>query len=160
MPKPVILGQHRTIRSQTICAVLPYISAMGIYRSSIRMPAGTKRQDMRHPPAWLSGGGSQWKSPSFRIDAGQRSSRAQDMCSRFCPAPLGIVLWYGKLEFDAPSEHVIPSQCAHWRGNLHRIPRCLSSYRLPFLYYFPKFVHEKWCVYPGDCHASLRTGSQ
>ena len=25
---------------------------------------------------------------------------------------------------------------------------------------FPEFVHEKWCFYPGDCHASLRTGSQ
>ena len=25
---------------------------------------------------------------------------------------------------------------------------------------FPEFIHEKLCFYPGDCHASLRTGSQ
>ena len=47
---------------------------------------------------------------------GGRPSRAQDMCSRFCPAPLGIVLWFDKLEFfEFP---VIASQCSHWRGNL------------------------------------------
>ena len=26
---------------------------------------------------------------------GGRLSRAEDMCSRSCPDPLGIVLWYG-----------------------------------------------------------------
>ena len=25
---------------------------------------------------------------------------------------------------------------------------------------FLEFIREKWCFYPGDCHASLRTGSQ
>ena len=25
---------------------------------------------------------------------------------------------------------------------------------------FPEFILEKWCFYPGDCHASVRTGSQ
>ena len=25
---------------------------------------------------------------------------------------------------------------------------------------YPEFIHEKWCLYPGDCHASVRTGSQ
>ena len=28
---------------------------------------------------------------------GGRPGRAQDMCSRFCPDPLGIVLWFDKL---------------------------------------------------------------
>ena len=30
---------------------------------------------------------------------GGRPSRAQDRCSRFCPDPLGIVLWFDKLDF-------------------------------------------------------------
>ena len=25
---------------------------------------------------------------------------------------------------------------------------------------FPEFIHEKWYVYSGDCHASVITGSQ
>ncbi|MGN1027971.1 MAG: hypothetical protein ACI4P4_16385, partial [Faecousia sp.] len=25
---------------------------------------------------------------------------------------------------------------------------------------FPEFFHDKLCFYPGDCHASVRTGSQ
>ena len=24
------------------------------------------------------------------------------------------------------------------------------------LYRFPEFFHERWYVYPGDCHASVR----
>ena len=65
------------------------------------------------------------------------------VCNRFHPDPLGIVLWRYKSEFVGPSEHVIPNQCAHWCGNLHRIPCGLSSYRLSFLYRFPEFIHEK-----------------
>ena len=38
---------------------------------------------------------------------GGQPSRAQDMCSRFCPTPLGIVLWYGKLEFGGFAELTI-----------------------------------------------------
>ena len=26
--------------------------------------------------------------------------------------------------------------------------------------HFPEFIHEKWYFYSGDCHTSLRTGSQ
>ena len=35
------------------------------------------------------------------------------------------------MEFVGPLERVIPNQCAHWCGNLHRIPGSPSSYR-PF----------------------------
>ena len=48
------------------------------------------------------------------------------------------------------------NQRAGFSGNLHRIPCGLSSYRLSFLCRFPEFIHEKWYVDPGDCHASVR----
>ena len=65
------------------------------------------------------------------------------VCNRSLPDPLGIVLWRYKSEFVGPSEHVIPNQCAHWCGNLHRIPGGPSSYKLSFLCRFPEFFHEK-----------------
>ena len=42
---------------------------------------------------------------------GGQPGRAQDMCSRFCPAPLGNVLWFDKLEFAEVSAH--PEQHCH-----------------------------------------------
>ena len=54
------------------------------------------------------------------------------VCDRFHPDPLGIVLWYSKLEFAEgsarPNNTVIPNQSADWCGNLHRISCSFSSY--------------------------------
>ena len=65
---------------------------------------------------------------------GRQPSRAFHLRNRKFPDPLGIVLWCSKLEFAEGSQgieqRVIPNQCAHWCGNLHRIPDDLSSYRL------------------------------
>ena len=60
----------------------------------------------------------------------------------------------------ASNNIVIANQRAGFSGNLHRIPGSPSSYRLSFLRRFPVSIHEKLCFYPGDCHASVRTGSQ
>ena len=49
------------------------------------------------------------------------------VCNRSLPDPLGIVFGTVNLEFDGPLERVIPNQCAHWCGNLHRISDYLSS---------------------------------
>ena len=40
----------------------------------------------------------------------------------------GKTNWNLKREVRAPNNTVIPNQCAHWCGNLHRIPGSLSSY--------------------------------
>ena len=39
-------------------------------------------------------------TPQGHSRMGGQPSRALDMCSRFCPAPLGIVLRCDKLEFN------------------------------------------------------------
>ena len=44
---------------------------------------------------------------------------------------IGFCKHTDKLEFAGLLERVIPNQCAHWCGNLHRIPGSPSSYR-PF----------------------------
>ena len=36
---------------------------------------------------------------NWNLPAGRVPSRAQDMCGRFCPDPLGIVQWFDKLVF-------------------------------------------------------------
>ena len=89
------------------------------------------------------------------VDSGQFRCRFAVNWTGIDNTVIGFCKLIGKSEFSAPSERVIPNQSSDWCGNLHRISGCLSSYRLPFLYYFPEFVHEKWCVYPGDCHASV-----
>ena len=40
---------------------------------------------------------------------GGRLSRAEDMCSRSCPDPLGIAAWFDKLEFGGFAELTIDS---------------------------------------------------
>ena len=51
---------------------------------------------------------------------------------RSFPDPLGIVLWFDKLEFaevsERPEQRVIPNQSSDWCGNLHRLSVCFSSY--------------------------------
>ena len=47
----------------------------------------------------------------------------------------------------------------YFRGNLHRIPDNPIVIQALFCR-LSEFIHEKLFFYPGDCHASLRTGSQ
>ena len=85
--------------------------------------------------------------------------------NRSQPDPLGIVLLCGKIgnlkrEVRAPNNTVIPNQCAllSWESPSNsRRPIVIQSV---LICRFPGFIHEKWYVYPGDCHASVRTGSQ
>ena len=110
---------------------------------------------MGYPQIMLIGG----KQQSDKLEIcrqGRQPSRAQNMCNRFCPAPLGIVLWCSKLEFDVSSERVIPNQFSFlvWESP--------SNSRQPIViqpvlsYRFPEFIHEKLYSYSGDCHASVR----
>ena len=80
------------------------------------------------------------------------------LCGRSCPDPLGIVLWFDKLEFfEFP---VIASQCSHWRGNLLD-RRTISRGRIP-----ENGTKRAVCMtmvgmeFDGDSHASVRTGSE
>ena len=82
------------------------------------------------------------------------------MRGRFCPAPLGIVLWYDKLEFaeesTAPEQRVIPNQSSDWCGNLHRLSVCFSSCLVGALIERPaekflifRFLSAKWFLFFG-----------
>ena len=81
--------------------------------------------------------------------------------NRSQPDPLGIVLLFGKIgnlkrEGRAPNNTVIPNQCAllSWESPSNsRRPIVIQSV---LICRFPGFIHEKWYVYPGDCHASVR----
>ena len=77
---------------------------------------------------------------------------------------IGLAGQTGKVEFveesRASNNIVIPNQCAllSWESpsNSRRsiVIQTVLSCR------FPEFIHKKLCFYPGDCHTSLRTGSQ
>ena len=81
--------------------------------------------------------------------------------NRSQPDPLGIVLLCGKIgnlkrKVRAPNNTVIPNQCAllSWESPSNsRRPIVIQSV---LICRFPGFIHEKWYVYPGDCHASVR----
>ena len=77
---------------------------------------------------------------------------------------IGFCKYIGKLEFvegSAPPEqhcHSEPVRKLVWESpsnswKLFVIQFVLSCRSLVS-------IHEKWYVYPGDCHTSLRTGSQ
>ena len=66
------------------------------------------------------------------------------VCDRFHPDPLGIVLWYSKLEFDASSERVIPNQFAFLVWESPSNFGLLIVMQTVLLYRFPEFIHEKW----------------
>ena len=83
---------------------------------------------------------------------------------RFLPDPLGIVLCRDKLEFEEGSAG--PEQHCHSEPVRTLVWESPSNSRQPIVIQsvlscrFPEFIHEKWYVYSGDCHASVITGSQ
>ena len=66
-----------------------------------------------------------------------------------------------KLEFEELKKKcVIASQCAHWRGNPLDFQDTIIG-QFPFLPAFKEELGLFWLPEePGDCHTSLRTGSQ
>ena len=71
----------------------------------------------------------------------------------------GAVNW----EFDVSSERVIPNQFAFlvWESPSN-LGQSIVIQAVPFVLFSGIYlcVIEKWYSYPGDCHTSLRTGSQ
>ena len=82
------------------------------------------------------------------------------VCNRFHPDPLGIVLWRYKSEFV--EERLGIEQHCHSEPVRRLVWESPSNSRQPIviqsvlLCRFPGFIHEKWYVYPWDCHASVR----
>ena len=76
----------------------------------------------------------------------------------------GLTQQRGKLEFVEVSAR--PEQHCHSEPVRTLVWESPSNSRRPIVIQsvlicpFPGFIHEKWYVYPGDCHTSLRTGSQ
>ena len=86
------------------------------------------------------------------------------VCNRSQPDPLGIVLWCDKLEFGEGNQRI--EQHCHSEPVRTLVWESPSNSRQPIVIQsvlscrFPEFIHEKWYVYSGDCHASVITGSQ
>ena len=148
----------------SLCCTCPGVTPGGRYPLSL--PCGARTFLI-----WVLSVPIRGCPPRSRIYCTSWGGKSQMSCKFFSeriyyiiclPVQLSITYtnWDLKREVRAPNNTVIPNQCAHWCGNLHRIPGSLSSYIPLFCTICHNLLTKIGSSNRGIATPGKRTGSQ